>query len=201
MRADDSSAADGVLVGRAVFDDLRIYLAGRHQLQFISDGMVSHSHPIIVLAQPAKTFLILRQPPATADVGKVLTKLPVINLVDKYNNTIMLDPEVEEDPMEKIIWETTVKLLDVVTGAEKFVYRCLTSNCPETFLYDKTEYVIDEFTGIVRFTNLVLQDAGNYVLKFGADGMRGDGAVLNIEEAQSQVVRVSPGALAGRRFG
>ena len=98
-------------VGRAVFSDLRIFIAGRYSLQFISDGMVSYTFPIRVLALPAKTFLILRQPPAVADAGKVLTAMPILNLVDKYNNTIMLDPDVAQDPTQEIFWETTVTLV------------------------------------------------------------------------------------------
>ena len=75
--------------GKAVFTDLRVYVSGKVELRFISDGMVSVGFPLTILPDEPSKFALLREPPANSVGGRVLSTMTNLALTDQYTNTIV----------------------------------------------------------------------------------------------------------------
>ncbi len=144
--------------GRAVFTDLRILTAGANiALRFSTGGMESVTYFLNVVPSCAFRVVILRQPGKETVAGKVLSTMPIVQLVDKYNNTIA-----EQGWMV---------VLDVqkADGSAIDMFRCQNVLCKPTALQpyarsggpggDKLNEELP-YNGIITYTDLVMRDSG-----------------------------------------
>jgi hypothetical protein len=143
--------------GRAIFTDLRIFASGTNiALKFSTGGMESLTYFLNVVPACAFRVVMLRQPGKETTAGKVLSTMPIVQLVDKFNNAIG-----EQGWMV---------VLDVqkVDGSPVNMYRCQNVLCKPTALQPYARSggpggdKLNEdppYNGIISYTDLVMRDS------------------------------------------
>eukprot|EP00961_Rhodomonas_salina_P097824 1316593-Rhodomonas_salina.1 len=148
--------------GRAVFTDLRIFAArSTITLTFASYGMRGITKTLLVIPACADSLIVLQQPAPTI-AGNPLNRMPVLNLVDEYNNSIseagwILDMRAENRINSEQVANVDVRLC-VIPGCRTTRPNpyAATVNGVINPVEETTDKVRD---GIIRFTDLVIEES------------------------------------------
>jgi hypothetical protein len=185
--------------GRAEFRDVRVAMAGRHRLLFTSPGFRSFSVAALdVVPTDAATLLILQQPGNLSDAGFALRTMPALNLVDRFNNSVL-----------QAGWSVAVEVSapylascgepgQEATEPRTTPCRCATDRCAAYVNYAPLNITgpaaeMADGPGVLRFTDLVLIRSGaSFVLTFRATRTGGGGFAI---VSRSATVAVRPGPL------
>jgi hypothetical protein len=103
--------------GNASITDLAIIVAGRLRLIFESRGMRSQSQPFDITPSAATLIVVVKQPPAVQTAGTVLSQMPVVNVVDTYNNSIkgegyVVNAHISTASSKELLWTCTDQSCD-----------------------------------------------------------------------------------------
>ena len=171
--------------GNASISDLAIIVAGRMRLNFESRGMRSQSQPFHISPSTATMIGIVQQPPTVQTAGKILTQMPVINVVDVYNNSIR--------------GEGYVVNAQIVTasGSKESLWTCTDPSCD--FSNPFTGQGLDPSTAVSTFSNLMIKASGENLQIYFVVTNVGD-LGLKILPVMSDKFQVVPGVFVDVRI-
>jgi hypothetical protein len=132
--------------GNASVTDLSVVLAGSFRLIFESQGMLSQSLFFRVQASNASFAILVQQPPASNTAGVLLSRMPILNLVDMYNNSVSGDGFV----VNAIVYAPA--------GQTDYLWTCLDPGCD--FAIPFSSQAMDPVTGILAFQSVMVKAAG-----------------------------------------
>jgi hypothetical protein len=171
--------------GNASITDLAIIVAGRLRLIFESRGMRSQSQPFDISPSTATKISIVQQPPAVQTSGMILSQIPVINVVDVYNNSISGEGYVVN---AQIV---------TATGSRESLWTCSDPSCD--FSNPFTGQGLDPNTAVSTFSNLMIKTAGeNMQIYFVVTNVGDPG--LTILPVTSEKFQVVPGVFVDVRI-
>jgi hypothetical protein len=171
--------------GNASITDLSIIVAGRHRLTFRSNGMRSQSQPFEIASSTATKIALVQEPPAVITAGTILSQMPVINVVDIYNNSISGQGYVVNAQVV------------MASGSIESLWTCTDPSCD--FSNPFTGQGLDPLTAESKFSNLMIKASGdNMQINFVVTNIGDPGlAILPVRSAMFQVV---PGVFVGVRI-
>ena len=170
--------------GNASVTDLQVILSGTYRLTFESNGMRCQSLTFSIAPSNAAVVYVLQQPSSVVTSGVMFSQMPIIDVVDKYNNTVS---------GKGFVVNAQVYL---VSGQSTSLWSCLDTACDYSVPFK--DQTVESTSGVYTFQNIMIKAAGNGIrISFIVTNILN--SAISIDPVFSAPVNVLPGVYIGMK--